>query len=321
LAIVAGIDEAGYGPLLGPLLVTGVAVRVPDPRIDGCLWDALKLTCTRSVNGRGQRLAIADSKKLYHGGGSLDYLERAALVMLAAAGHRPSSWRGVLACTTRSDTIGLLAMYPWYTHGDLAVPLGRGVGDIGTRANAIRKNASDASIEFLGAHCELLCAGQYNELVRKTANKSVVLVGQVMRVIDRLLQAAQGERLRIHVDRLGGRQHYQDALMTAFPTFSLQIVQESPARSAYRLTSGSQICEVEFVTEGETRRFPIALASIFSKYLRELCMHVFNTFWAAQQPELLPTAGYYSDAVRWLRDADATIRRLAVDRNTLVRCR
>jgi ribonuclease HII len=321
LAIVAGIDEAGYGPLLGPLLVTGVAVRVPEQRINGCLWDALESTCTRAVNGRRQRLAIADSKKLYRGGGSLDCLERAALVMLAAAGLRPPSWRGVLACTTRSDTLDLLGTYPWYANGDFTVPLGPGVGDIGTQANAIRKNAKDAAIEFLGAHCELLCTGQYNELIRKTANKSVVLVGQVMRVIDRLLRTARGERLRIYVDRLGGRQHYRDVLMTAFPSFSLQIVQESPARIAYRLTSGAQVCEVEFVTEGETHRFPIALASIYSKYLRELCMHAFNTFWAAQQPELRPTAGYYSDAIRWLNDAEATIRRLAVDRNTLVRCR
>ncbi|MCH8916798.1 MAG: hypothetical protein IIC52_01970 [Proteobacteria bacterium] len=41
MAIVAGIDEAGFGPTLGPLVVSGVAFRVPDDQVDRCLYGLL----------------------------------------------------------------------------------------------------------------------------------------------------------------------------------------------------------------------------------------------------------------------------------------
>ena len=34
MGLVIGMDEAGYGPNLGPLVVTGVAFEVPDDRLD-----------------------------------------------------------------------------------------------------------------------------------------------------------------------------------------------------------------------------------------------------------------------------------------------
>jgi hypothetical protein len=50
-------------------------------------------------------------------------------------------------------------------------------------------------------------------------------------------------------------------------------------------------------------------------------MRLFNGFWCEAAPDLRPTAGYYTDAQRWLGDADEVIRRLSVDRRVLVRDR
>ena len=60
--IVAGIDEAGYGPLLGPLVVSAALFRVPsDDDLD--LWDALSPVVSRApVDGA---VPVNDSKKLY----------------------------------------------------------------------------------------------------------------------------------------------------------------------------------------------------------------------------------------------------------------
>ena len=44
---------------------------------------------------------------------------------------------------------------------------------------------------------------------------------------------------------------------------------------------------------------PAALASMASKYLRELAMRAFNDFWCARVPGLAPTAGYPRDARRF----------------------
>jgi hypothetical protein len=44
---------------------------------------------------------------------------------------------------------------------------------------------------------------------------------------------------------------------------------------------------------------PAALASMTSKYLRELAMRAFNDFWCGHVPDLAPTAGYPLDARRF----------------------
>ena len=80
MPLLIGTDEAGYGPTLGPLVGTGVAFRVPNDRIDTCLWHALRDTCTRTVRKRAHKLVVADSKKLYKPKQTMMPLERAALV-------------------------------------------------------------------------------------------------------------------------------------------------------------------------------------------------------------------------------------------------
>jgi hypothetical protein len=60
---------------------------------------------------------------------------------------------------------------------------------------------------------------------------------------------------------------------------------------------------------------------MFSKYLRELHMRAFNEYWCGQHEGLRPTAGYHTDAERWLEDAAPALKRLAIDRRMLVRSR
>ena len=320
MALLAGIDEAGYGPVLGPLIVSGVAFRVPDEQLGACLWQTLKQSCTDKLEHRGHRLVIADSKKLYRSRSSLAPLERAALVMLAVAGHRPGSWRALLEDLAPRAGDALNGCR-WYADADVALPSSKGVGDIPTRANAVRLDCREHDVELRGVFSEPLLAGQYNGLVERTRNKAVVLLGLALRVVDRILRCAPESRVRLYVDRLGGRRHYREPLLTGFPEYDLQIVEETPWRSAYRLTGVSRVFEVEFVTRGETHHFPVALASVYSKYLRELYMCVFNEYWSRRLPGLRPTAGYYSDAQRWIREATPALDRLAVDLRTLVRQR
>lgn len=319
MAVLAGIDEAGFGPVLGPLVVSGVAFRVPESQLEACLWDMLRSTCARNTKRGRRRLVIADSKEVYRSGG-LPALERAVLVMLAARGSRPASCHALLdeiAPGARQQ----LRQYPWYADTDVALPLSDGLGDIGTRANAIRLNCREQGVEPLGVFSEPLPEGHYNRLVGHTRNKAVLLLGQVLRVVDRIMRTAPAERIRLCVDRLGGRVHYRDALLTALPGYDLRILEESGVRSAYHLARPARVCEIEFVTRGDSGCFPIAFASLCSKYVRELYMHLFNQYWSAQPGGPRPTAGYYADAQRWLAEAAPVIDRLSIDRDILVRRR
>ena len=69
----------------------------------------------------------------------------------------------------------------------------------------------------------------------------------------------------------------------------------------------------------QDQHLPIALASIFGKYIRELLMICFNAFWQARLPDLKPTAGYYQDALRFLADIKPAMTSLGTDRAILVR--
>lgn len=320
MAIVAGIDEAGYGPLLGPLVVTGVVFHVPDALAEASLWDVLRASVIQRSSAKDLRLPILDSKRLYSSKAGLGALERAALVTLKTAGRQATTFRRLLKLLAPS-AVEELATYPWYREFDADLPLTCSEGEIATRANAVGRDMNSNEVRLLGVYCEPLLEGHYNRLVAKVRNKAAVALGLVLRIVQRILSCGGTESVYIHVDRQSGRTRYRAQLMSAFPTYHLRIVEETEVRSAYELTLETGCHRLDFVTGGEDRHLPIALASIYSKYLRELFMRAFNDYWAQQVGGLKPTAGYYTDGKRFLGDIEGAVESLRIDRSLLVRTR
>ncbi len=179
----------------------------------------------------------------------------------------------------------------------------------------------EKQIKLVGVFSEILPAGHYNRQVTQTRNKATVLMELALTIVQRILKKYGKDNLRICVDRQGGREHYVEKLMTFFAGVKLRIIEETPQRSAYSLNNGSQDWDIEFSTKGEDKHLPIALASIFSKYLRELFMKALNEYYAQRVENLAPTAGYYTDGKRFLADIDAAIKSEQIDTSILVRSR
>src|SRR5262245_66291325 len=74
MAWVIGIDEAGYGPNLGPLVATAVALQVPEPDAD--CWQLLAAAVRRAAGKDDGRLTVDDSKLVHAGPKGLSRLER-----------------------------------------------------------------------------------------------------------------------------------------------------------------------------------------------------------------------------------------------------
>src|SRR6185295_9038799 len=93
-----GTDEAGYGPNLGPLVVTATLWRVPEGTTQETLYDHLTEIVTAAPrDGDDPRLWIADSKAVYSPAVGLARLELGVLAMLRACGLRPSDFRTLFA--------------------------------------------------------------------------------------------------------------------------------------------------------------------------------------------------------------------------------
>jgi hypothetical protein len=318
--LLAGIDEAGYGPTLGPLCVGFSVFRIhgwnPGDTAP-CLWRLCKSGLCRKPGDSRKRVPIADSKALklpndVKGRHPLLHLERGALAMLRCLGHTPASDVDLLVALQAAHPRA-----PWYGGEAIALPLGSEAPQIAIAGNRVASALESGRVELVDARCILVAEAEVNEAIRRTGTKAEATVGAVGRHLRHLLdQHAAGEdQVRIVCDQLGGRTQYEGVLARELPGHEVLALSETDGRSRYTV-SGQRII-IQFMPEAESHHLPVALASMIAKLTRELAMMRFNRYFAARMPEIKPTAGYYGDAGRWLREMGELIT--ADERAAIVR--
>lgn len=321
--VIAGIDEAGYGPLLGPLCVGMSVLRIRDwtegdkaPN----LWKVLAAGVTDKPNCPCGRIAIADSKRLKLANDSvkrhpLTHLERGVLAFADAA---------ALASDTDAALWESLGFRPdahaCYAGEPIALPLAHGAAALrGIAANLLAGTLADAGVSVEAMRLIGIPEPQFNAIIRATGSKAntvATAVGEhIAAVLDRF--AGSGDSVRIVCDRLGGRSQYAGLIEWMLPGSRVEILEETDVRSRYTIEHQGRHAGIVFQVECEKAHLPVALASMIAKYGRELAMARFNRHWGAIVPELKPTAGYWQDAQRWLKQVGPTLS--AADRKHLVR--
>ena len=101
----------------------------------------------------------------------------------------------------------------------------------------------------------------------------------------------------------------------------LKILREGPAASSYELKNNGRQMRLHFVVGADQRFFPVSLASMVSKYLRELLVDNMNRYFTGFNPDLRPTAGYWKDGLRFIEDLKKNVPHVPFDSNQLIRCR
>ena len=93
--IYAGIDEAGYGPTLGPLVITSATFIIDNPDYNtdppGSLWELLEEAVCGRISDEAKRIPVNDSKLLYSAAIGLGHLERGILSFLHTRGLYPKT--------------------------------------------------------------------------------------------------------------------------------------------------------------------------------------------------------------------------------------
>lgn len=318
--VIAGIDEAGYGPILGPLVTSAVVLSAPAALADADLWHVLGDSVCRRPKARDPRFAIADSKVLSSRPDGLALLELAALCIVGAMQTSPIDFRAYRE-STADQTPDSLDHYPWFCDYNDPLPVAVSADRLAVTRNGFAHDLNAADIRVEAVYALVLNTAEYNRRVQATDNKATVLFGQTLRLLAAVGRCAADRAAVIHVDRQGGRSHYRAALMTGLGLADLQIRHESDGLSAYEYAAGGRRRRIEFRQSGETHCLATAAASIISKYTRELFMRGLNRYWAARCAGLKPTAGYYQDGHRFLRDIAPALARCDFERHILVRQR
>jgi hypothetical protein len=101
----------------------------------------------------------------------------------------------------------------------------------------------------------------------------------------------------------------------------LKILRESPATSSYELRAGGKAMRVHFVVGADDRFLPVSLASMVSKYLRELLVGNINRYFIGLSADLKPTAGYWKDGLRFIEDVRTNLPGVQFNSNQLIRTR
>lgn len=318
--IIAGIDEAGYGPILGPLVVGCTAFETPTN--DGevpCLWSQLRRHVSRKGSG-GKKLHVNDSKLVYSPANGLKELERSVLT-IAAVDTMPTTFDGFLQ-TVAPDTLAELPAHPWYAAGtEEAFPIQQEGLSLKLFANGLRQEMQQAQTHCLAMRAKVVLEQPLNRMLDATRNKANALFSISAGHLDYLIRTFGARDLVIFCDRQGGRSHYGSLLRVMFDDHSLEIVSEADALSEYRLTKGASRIRVIFREKAETHAMPVALASMLAKYLREGLMRRFNQWWMKQVPGIEPTAGYYTDGVRFLDQIEMKRKELGIADHQLIRAR
>lgn len=301
---VVGIDEAGYGPNLGPLVQAAVSLFLPDS--DPAGWDTLKPVVRRAGEKKDGRLLIDDSKKVYTRGG----LKALELGVWSAFSLTESTAGDVLRKT--APWAGeLLAAEPWFDPLD-PVPVAADPVILAAERDRLRDAAAGVTIP--PPRASLLPPMRFNQIVDGAGSKGVVLACGLVDLLKPTAAGlpADGEPLLVLGDQLGGRRFYAGLIQQTFPDGWVVAECESADESRYRVERLDRPVTVVFRPRADAGSVSVALASMLAKYLREVCMLQFNRFWAKHVPGIQPTAGYPVDAKRFYAEIGPAMAKLGL---------
>ncbi len=310
MGLVIGMDEAGFGPNLGPLVVTVTAWEVPGDPARYDFWTSLAAAVSQTPPDAGddRRLHVADSKQVYSPARGLSPLEESVLSLLRMAGDPPPTlgalWERLGACVVHEGPLE-----PWFDSDGTSLPLPFAADDghIEHLSGSARETLSACGVGLRSVVSDVVFTERFNRLTQSLDSKGAALSHISLRLLRSVWDPDDDGPVLVVADKHGGRNGYHAFIADVLDGQMVLCVREERESSRYRVGRA----ELRFEARAE-RHFPVAVASMVSKYVRELSMEAFNRFWQRHVPGVAPTKGYPADAKRFRRDIAEVQRRLGI---------
>ncbi len=350
MGIIIGMDEAGYGPNLGPLVISATVWRVPgDPRqVD--FWKSLGSVVSQSATKDSDRIHVADSKEVYSPSRGIQPLERSIQTVFGLTQHDSSSFRNLCDWLMTSDSArtptgefpellrrplarplqngppikdaqgdslpasSFLDVEPWFSQQDLPLPVSNDEAEIDRLSVRLKSACDDAGIQLVRISSDVVLTERFNSVSDFYESKGAALSRFTLGLLRSVWDPDSEEPTLIIGDKHGGRSRYDELIDEQLDGQMIFRLGEGRQKSSYRVGAS----EIHFQTKAE-EHFPVAVASMVCKYLRELSMELFNDFWRQHIPDLKPTKGYPVDAKRFRKDIADARKQLEIPDTTLWR--
>jgi hypothetical protein len=257
---------------------------------------------------------FADSKILYTPGKGLQHLECGLWAAWGLLEWNMKTWRKVwekLAPGSLHDIEDSI----FYCDYDQKLPRDF---DGFSAGSPWRDQFAQTGVKLLAIRSRAVFPPEFNRLMDEHESKGAALSHLTLGLVAELMEPLKKGPISVICDKHGGRDRYAALLTEHFFDGFVEVCGEGRQLSTYRFGPSDRRVEFQFRSKGENC-MPAALASMASKYLRELAMEAFNAFWAARVPNLAPTAGYPQDAIRFQAEIAAKQRELGIDADILWR--
>ncbi|MGR3319238.1 MAG: hypothetical protein ACUZ8O_12265 [Candidatus Anammoxibacter sp.] len=317
MQIIAGIDEAGYGPTLGPLVVTSTVFSLPDDCKNN-LWELLEDVVSLEISRNNGKIVVTDSKKVYSASKGLRRLEDAVLSFMLCLKRDINSFKDLLKFFSdiKEDSLDI---YPWYRERDITLPIASNRNSISNYADSLLKIFNKEDVELIDITSVPVSVYDFNNEVDKVGNKAVVLFNKCAKLLIDVWDRFGESTPKVYIDKHGGRNYYLPLLYPVFEGNFIRTHKEGDLESVYEVIGEGKKMFISFVQGSETKHFPIALSSMCCKYIREVYMKLFNQFWKQEIPDIKPTAGYYTDAKRFLAEIADVKEALCIKDELMIR--
>ncbi len=320
-----GLDEAGLGPNLGPLVMTATVWETPlawwpsttqaqFPQslnaASNTFWASQSSAITQTTSRDETRLHIADSKAVYSTSRGLDSLAASVHGLLhvwhdgtnSPCKNLPASIGDLVdlveqSLSAKRQTSEIIE--PWFADLKAVSLPGQPLTPVQESAISNWLNVChEAQIELTAIHSRVVMTPEFNRRVKSTGNKSTavseVAFELMQQAVQQVLAIDPAAPILLLSDQHGGRKNYEALLANYFPDVWWKTL---PASGEGRYYLAENIL-ASFAPRSESY-LPVAAASLICKYLRECCMHAFNRWWLQQLPQIQPTQGYPQDARRF----------------------